>query len=78
MKLVYTDHAAEKIVERGISKKRIAKAVKNPDAIRKGKFGRKIIHKDIKGKLLRIIVSKENDTYRIITVYYTSPERYVT
>lgn len=66
MKIVYTDHALEKLADRDISKKLLEKAVKNPDAIRNGKFGRTIIHKHIKGKLLRVIVSKENKTYHII------------
>jgi len=41
-----------------------------------GNFGRKIVHKLIKDKLLRIVYEKESDAYIVISAYYTHPERY--
>ncbi len=76
MNIVYTNHAEEKIAERKISKTLIEKFLKNPDTILDSKFGRKIAHKFIRDKLLRIVYTKEDETYIVITVYYTQPERY--
>lgn len=76
MKLVYTSHAEEKITERKIPKKIIESAFRNPDVILDTRFRRKIVHKLIKDKLLRIIYTKEKDTYIVITAYYAEPERY--
>ena len=57
MNIVYTIHA-EKIAERKISKKVIEKSLDNPDVILDSIFGRKIVHKLINDRLLRIICTK--------------------
>ena len=77
MKIVYTDYAEETISDRKISKKIIEDALKNPDEIIKGKRGRKIAHKVIRNKLLRVIFEEDAKTYIVITVYYAKPERYM-
>ena len=76
MEFDYTDHAEENITERKLSKKVIEDAVKNPDQILDGKFGRKIAQKIISKKLLRVIYEQEGNVYIIVTAYYTKPERY--
>ncbi|MCD6246842.1 MAG: DUF4258 domain-containing protein [Candidatus Diapherotrites archaeon] len=76
MKIVYTFHAKEKMVERNISKKIVKNALKNPDTIIETRCGRLIAHKQIKGKLLRIVYNEENKVYLIITAYFTEPKRY--
>jgi len=76
MKLVYTDHAKNKITERKISKKIIKNTIKTPDKISENKFGRKIVNKLVKNKLLRVVYSEKKDIYIVITAYYTKPKRY--
>jgi len=76
MKIVYSEHAKEKIEERKISEKIIETAILRPDKILESRFERKIIHKIIGSKLLRVVVKEENDIFIVITAYYTKPERY--
>ena len=79
MKIVYTDYAEESLTDRKISKKLIEDSLKNPDEIVEGKKNRKIAHKIIGNKLLRIVFEDEENTktYIVITVYYTKPRRYI-
>ncbi|MFH1774675.1 MAG: DUF4258 domain-containing protein [Methanobacteriota archaeon] len=76
MNIVYTNHAEEKIAERKISKTIIEKSLKSPDAVLDSVLGRKIAHKLIKDRLLKIIYTKKKNSYIVITAYYTQPERY--
>ena len=77
MKIVYTDYAKDTIRDRKFSKEIIEDALKNPDEIVKGKNDRKISHKIIGSKLLRVIFEEHTKTYIVITAYYTKPERYM-
>jgi len=64
----YSEHVLQRMEKRGISKKLIEEAIKNPDEIIFGEKGRKIYHKIMNGKLLRVVV--EGDV--IVTAYMTS------
>ena len=77
MNVSYTEYAENTIKDRIISKKMIEEAFKKPDEIVKGKKGRKIIHKLIKDKLLRIVYEPQASTYLVITAYYAKPGRYM-
>ena len=76
MKIIYSEHAKDKIGERKISRKTIELAISKPDKILESRFNRRIIHKFVRNKLLRIVLKHENDVFIIITAYYTKPERY--
>ncbi len=76
MNIDYTEHATEKMAERDISKKVVERALREPDKVLNTEFGRKIAHKLIKDRLLRVVYIQENDNYTVITAYYTYPERY--
>jgi len=76
MEIAYTNHAEEKIAERKIPKTIIEDALKNPNAVADGTLGRKIAHKLIRDKLLRIVYEQAGREYIIITAYYTEPGRY--
>ncbi len=76
MDVRYTRHAEEKAAERKIPKRLIENVLKNPEEVVAGAFGRKIAHKFISGKLLRIVYEEHSETLVIITVYYTEPNRY--
>ncbi|MBI2043303.1 DUF4258 domain-containing protein [Candidatus Pacearchaeota archaeon] len=79
MKIIYTDYAEDTIKDRKFSKEIIEDALKNPDEIVKGKRNRKIAHKIIKNKLLRVVFEENENakTYIVITAYYAGPKRYM-
>jgi len=77
MKIEYTDYAEIKIVKRKLSKPQIENVMKNPDKILDGKEGRKIAQKILGKYLLRVIFEQHGNTYKVITAYYSEPERYV-
>ena len=76
MKIEYTGYAEMKIRKRGLSKEQIENAIKNPDKILEGEEGRKIAQKSISGYLLRVVFEHHGNTYKVITAYYSKPERY--
>ncbi len=76
MDIVYTRHAEEKIAERKPSKTIIEDALRSPDAVLDSVFGKKVAHKLIRNKLLRIVYTRESEKYVVITAYFTEPERY--
>lgn len=39
-------------------------------------FGKKIAHKLIRNKLLRIVYTQRSEKYVVITAYFTEPKRY--
>lgn len=59
-----------------LSKSQIEDVLKDPNKILDGKDGRKIAQKVIGKYLLRVIYEKEGNAYKVITAYYSKPERY--
>ncbi len=76
MNVIFTKHAEEKLQERKISRDLVISCVNAPDYVVDSKFGRKIMHKLINNKLLRIVCSFHSDDCIVITQYYTKPQRY--
>jgi len=52
VKIVYTQHAKDRMLERGESKKWIEEAIKNPDEIKKGRENKRIAVKAVHNNLL--------------------------
>ena len=77
MKIRYADHAKEGMGDRKISKQLVEKALNNPDEVIQGKKGRKIAHKLVGQRLLRVVFKPKEKSYIVITAYYAAPERYV-
>ncbi len=77
MDIIYTDYAEDSISDRSIDKKIVEDALLNPDEIVEGKKSRKIAHKIIGNKLLRIIFEVSLKAYIVITAYYAEPKRYL-
>ncbi len=76
MEIIYTDYAEDSISDRKIDKELIEDAILNPDEIIEGKKNRKIAHKIIRNKLLRVVFEVSQKAYIVITVYYAEPKRY--
>ena len=77
MDIIYIDYAKDTIKDRNINKEDIEKAILNPHEIIEGKKGRKIAHKILGNKLLRVVFEQEAKTYIVITAYYARPKRYI-
>lgn len=77
MDIIYTDYAEDTIKDRALNKKIIEDALLKPDEVLEGRKARKIAHKIIKDKLLRVVYEIEEKTYIVVTAYYTKPERYM-
>ena len=76
MKITYTDYAEDTIADRKLDKIIIEDALLNPDEIVEGKKNRKIAHKIINDKLLRVIYEIEDKAYIVVTAYFAEIERY--
>ncbi len=76
MKIEYTDYAEMKVGTRKLSKAQIGDVLKNPDRVVEGKKGRKVAQKVAGKYLLRVIFEEHGNTYKVITAYYSEPERY--
>ena len=68
MRFKLSDHAQERVKERGIDVEDIYRVLESPDNVLEGKFGRKIYQKVIGRYLVRVIV----DGNTFITAYRTS------
>lgn len=77
MKIEFSPHAARQLGERNISIKEAEKILKHPDQIIKGRdkdreIAQKIILKNKKRFLYRVIYKKENSSCMVITAYRTT------
>jgi hypothetical protein len=68
--IVYTQHAKDRMLERGIKKEWIEEAIKNPDEIKKGKENKRIVVKAINNKKINVVYPTEKYSYIIITTYW--------
>ena len=76
MKITYTVHAEMKIAKRGILKTYIETVLKSPDKLLDAKDGRKIAQKVVKKHLIRVVFEEDGNAYKVVTAYYSKPERY--
>lgn len=70
MKIVFTDHAKKRIIERSILLKDIQEAINFPTIRKSFYLPTEIIQKITSRGTLEIIFKKVNETYIIITLYY--------
>jgi hypothetical protein len=70
VKIVYTQHAKDRMLERGIKKEWIEEAIKNPDEIKKGRENKRIVVKAINKKKINVVYAVENESYIVITTYW--------
>lgn len=77
MNIIYTRYAKDTMGDRKISKELIENALINPDEIVDGKKNRKIAHKLLGTRLLRVIYEEDKKAYIVITCHHTNPARYL-
>jgi len=63
MKVIYTDYSESAILDRNIDKDVIKDAISNPDELLEGKKGRKIAHKIVGDRLLRVMYEVDAKAY---------------
>lgn len=74
--IIFIQHALDRLKERGISLDLVKEAIINPDKI-DFETNRKIAHKIVDGKLLRVIY-EEDEAIVVISAYRTSQiDRYL-
>lgn len=76
IKIIYTKHAQEVLVQRGISKSLVDKTVRKPDFKLSGKEEKKIYLKDWGKNYLKVILATEEKELIIITFYWIDKNRF--
>ena len=76
MKVIYSDHARQNMLERKISEQRVVETLTFPDKIVSSRKDRKIAQKLFGNLVLRVIYKETEKVYIIVTVYYTKDKRY--
>jgi uncharacterized protein YlzI (FlbEa/FlbD family) len=70
VKIVYTQHAEDRLRKRIIKKTWIERALKRPDKLRRAKSGKKIVVKRINSEVISVVYAVENGNIIVITVYW--------
>lgn len=76
MDVEYTEYAEMKIAKRKLSKSDIKETLSNPEKTIDSRGERKIAQKMIGNYILRVVFEKHGNVYKVITAYYSKPERY--
>ncbi len=72
MKIIFIEHALERMRKRDIKKEVIIKVIKNPDNVVYGYGNRKVAQKLVDERLLRVIYEEQEEKIVVVTVYITS------
>ena len=70
MRIVYTDHSARRMSDRGISKLMVEETLKSPDRMSTGYNNRSIAFKSFKEGIVKVIFFIENNDFVVITVMW--------
>ena len=70
MKIVYTNHAEERLLHRGIKRELIRKVINKPDKLIDAKYSRKQAIKKINSDKVSVIYVEENNKIVVLTVYW--------
>lgn len=75
MAIIYTKHAKEMLLHRGIKQELSDECVNNPDKILSGNNNKKIYLKDFEKNFLKVVVSEERENKIIITLHWLAKKR---
>ena len=70
MRILFSDHSRDRLLERNINKSDIIEVVNNPDEIVSSSRNRKLYRKRFLNKVLEVVITKEDKNIIIITAYY--------
>jgi hypothetical protein len=65
-----SEHAVEQINRRNIAKDDVLNIIENPTDTTSSFRGRELLRGKIGGKLLEVVIKREDDTIVVITAYY--------
>ena len=70
IRLILTNHAKQRLLERGIAEAHLLRVVKDPDSMKVSFRGNVKIIKKVRSKTLEIVCTRKGDLFVIITAYY--------
>ena len=70
MKIIYTEHAEDRISERGIKKEWVENVLKKPDKRKKGKGDKRIAVKSINSEKISVVYAVEGGNFIVVTAYW--------
>jgi len=70
MKVIFTDHAKERMKLRVISESIVRGALINPDSLEVGYDGKSLVFKKVKKGVIKVVFTQIKDTYIIISVIW--------
>lgn len=76
MAIIYTKHAKEMLIVRGIDKKLADQCATYPERILPGKDNKKIYLKDFGVNYLKLVISEDGKDKVIITVHWLDKRRF--
>lgn len=73
-RVIFSNHASKQRVERKIPKKIVLETIKNPQKILKSYKNRQLLQKQFSGKILEVVMVKEENGLVVITQYFLEKE----
>lgn len=74
VKIIFSDHANNQLIERKIPKKYILETIKNPENNLKSFKNRRLLQRQFSGRILEVVTIKEEDFLTVITEYWLEEE----
>ncbi len=75
MKISFTKHAKEMLLQRKIEEAKVIKCINEPDKVLDPKDNKNIFIKDFGKNFLKVIVAIEGESYTVITLYWLAKKR---
>lgn len=69
MKIIFSTHAKQRLLQRGLNKETAISIIKEPDYITTSLDNKKIAAKKL-DKLWKVVFTQEEETITVITAYY--------
>jgi len=75
MKILFTKHAKEMLLQRRIPQAKVVECLNDPDKVIDSKESKNIYIKDFGNNFLKVIAATERETYIVITLYWLAKKR---
>lgn len=74
MKIVFSDHAKKRRIERKIPRKHVVETIKNPQNKLKSFRNRQLFQKQFNGKILEVVITKQESATIVVTQYWVEEQ----
>jgi len=68
--IIFTNHALEKLAQRGITRRFVERALQHPDRIEPARGKRKAAYRKFRARVLKVIFTEERTARVVITEYW--------